>query len=82
MGAAHPDNAERGFEMLEIELKVTCKKNEYDWHGEHADFMVNIELVELINAIDLNAIKNVLAQKAVQLRAEKDATETETEKDK
>jgi len=70
--------------MLEIELKVTCKKNEYEWRGEHADFKVNIEMADLISAIDLNAIKNMLAEKAVRMQAEKDAAElieTETEKE-
>ena len=61
--------------MLEIKLEVISKKDRYTYRGEQADFVVEIELPELINAIDLNAIKNVLAQKALQLQAEKDAVD-------
>ena len=67
--------------MIEIELKVRCKKNEYDWKGESASFDVNLDSPEFINAIDLNTIKNVLLEKAITLQAEKDAEEALEEKD-
>lgn len=67
--------------MLEIILEVVNKKDKYSYQGEKANFVVQIESPELINAIDLNVIKNVLAQKALQLQAEKDAIESMNEKD-
>lgn len=58
--------------ILSINLKVKCLENEYSWEGEYATFEVKIESPELIDAIDLNAIKKVLVEKAVekQVRAE------------
>jgi hypothetical protein len=57
--------------MLEIILEVISKKDKYDYRGEKAQFVVEIESPELINAIDLNVIKNSLAEKAVCMQKQK-----------
>ncbi|KKT30694.1 MAG: hypothetical protein UW18_C0012G0013 [Microgenomates group bacterium GW2011_GWF1_44_10] len=59
--------------MLEIVLKVICKESRHDWRGEEAEFVIDIESPDMIDAIDLNCVKRILVNKAISLHAEKEA---------
>ena len=66
--------------FINIDLKIRVRQTEYDFSAEPATFDVTIQDIDLVNAIDLNAIKNKLALRALSLheqRMDKEVNEDE-----
>ena len=58
--------------FVHITLRINVTEKEYDYRGKESTFDVTIQSPELIDAIDLNAIKKTLLQQAVEKKQQAD----------